>query len=351
MHLKFVFVKVQKNGDATFFYYFCTSIHSKMIKQIRKPVEVEFQHYENAFKEAIHTDNALLKAILAYVRTTKGKELRPVLTLLAAGMFGTVNKDTITAAVSLELLHTASLMHDDVIDQTYERRSKYAVNALWNNRIAILVGDYYLSKSAYITAKMNTRRITTMLSELGCDLSDGELLQVNNERKLLIDESAYLDVIRKKTAKTFAFCTQAGAITADATWEQEENLRLFGENLGMVFQIKDDIFDYFQSGNIGKPTGNDLKEGKMTLPLIFALEIASKEDKRPYMNMIRNRDFTPDNLLRMSLFVGEAGGIQYAEKRMKEFGEMAKKNLEEYPMSPFHESLIGCLEYAMKRTK
>lgn len=322
-----------------------------MIEQIRKPVNKDFLRYEQAFKEAIHTDNVLLKTILAYVRTTKGKELRPILTLLAAGMFGSVNEDTITAAVSLELLHTASLMHDDVVDQTYERRSKFSVNALWNNRIAILVGDYYLSKSAYVTAKMKTRRITTMLSQLGCELSDGELLQVSNERRLQIEESSYLDVIRKKTAMTFAFCTQAGAITVEATAEQEENLRLFGENLGMVFQIKDDIFDYFESGDIGKPTGNDLKEGKMTMPLIFALEHATKDDKRPFLNMIRNRDFTTENLTKMSIFVREAGGIQYAEKRMKEFGEMAKKNIVHYPQSTFHDSLLACLDYAMKRTK
>jgi octaprenyl-diphosphate synthase len=322
-----------------------------MIEKIRKPVDADFLRYELAFDDAIHTENALLKTILAYVRTTKGKELRPILTLLAGGMFGTVNDDTITAAVSLELLHTASLMHDDVVDQTYERRSKFSVNALWNNRIAILVGDYYLSKSAFVTAKMKTRRVTTMLSQLGCDLSDGELLQVSNERKLQIDESAYLDVIRKKTAKTFAFCTQAGAISVDATPEQESNLRLCGENLGMVFQIKDDIFDYFESGSIGKPTGNDLREGKMTLPLIFALEHSTKEERRPFLNMIRNRDFTAQNLIKMSLFVRKAGGIQYAEKRMMDFGEMAKENLAQYPSSPYHESLLLCLDYAMNRTK
>lgn len=322
-----------------------------MIEQIRKPVEQDFQRYEIAFKEAIRTDNTLLNTILAYVRTTKGKELRPVITLLSAGMFGTVNEDTIRAAVSLELLHTASLMHDDVVDQTFERRSKFSVNALWNNRVAILVGDYYLSKSAFITAKMKTRRVTTMLSQLGCDLSDGELLQVSNERKLLIDESAYLDVIRKKTALTFAFCTQAGAISVDASPEDEENLRLFGEHLGMVFQIKDDIFDYFSSSNIGKPTGNDLVEGKMTLPLIFALANSTKAVNRPFLNMIRNRAFNAENLTKMSLFVREAGGIQYAEKRMRDFGDMAKKNLEKYPASAFHDSLLDCLEYAMNRTK
>jgi len=322
-----------------------------MIEKIRKPVEQDFLRYERAFEDAIHTENALLKTILTYVRTTKGKELRPILTLLAAGMFGTISDDTIRAAVSLELLHTASLMHDDVVDQTYERRSKFSVNALWNNRIAILVGDYYLSKSSYITAMMKTRRVTTMLSQLGCDLSDGELLQVSNERKLLIDESAYLNVIRKKTAMTFAFCTQAGAITVDATPEQEENLRLFGENLGMVFQIKDDIFDYFESADIGKPTGNDLKEGKMTLPLIFSLEKSSSSEKQPYLNMIRNRDFTPQNLASMTQFVEKAGGIQYAEKRMSDFGERAKMNLESYSSSPYHASLLGCLDYAMNRKK
>lgn len=322
-----------------------------MIEKIRKPVHQEFLRYEQVFKDTIHTDNALLKSILAYVRTTKGKELRPILTLLAAGMVGSINDDTITAAVSLELLHTASLMHDDVVDQTFERRSKFSVNALWNNRIAILVGDYYLSKSAYITGKMKTRRITTMLSQLGCDLSDGELLQVSNERKLQIDESAYLDVIRKKTAKTFAFCTQSGAITVNATPEEEENLRLFGENLGMVFQIKDDIFDYFQSEDIGKPTGNDLREGKMTLPLIFALEHSTAENKRPFLNMIRNRDYTAQNLIKMSNFVSQAGGISYAERRMREFGEMATMNLSSYPPSPCHYALIDSLKYAMNRSK
>jgi octaprenyl-diphosphate synthase len=322
-----------------------------MIEAIRKPVELDFKRYDTAFKEAIHTDNALLRTILAYVRTTKGKELRPILTLLSAGMFGTINEDTIHAAVSLELLHTASLMHDDVVDQTFERRSKFSVNALWNNRVAILVGDYYLSKSAYITSKMKTRRMNTMISQLGCDLSDGELLQVSNERKLIIDEAAYLDVIRKKTALTFAFCTQSGAISVDATPEQEDDLRLFGEYLGMVFQIKDDIFDYFPSSAIGKPTGNDLKEGKMTLPLIYALANTGKDQNRSIYNMIRNRAFTAQNLIKMSTFVREAGGLLYAEKRMRDFGEMAKDCIAKYPDTPYHQSLIQCLEYAMNRTK
>jgi octaprenyl-diphosphate synthase len=322
-----------------------------MVDQIRKPIETEFRLYEKAFEAALVTDNELLRNILKYVSTTKGKELRPILTLLSAALIGNVNSDAIASAVSLELLHTASLMHDDVVDQTYQRRSKYSVNALWNNKISILVGDYYLSKSARISAQMDNRKVTGMLAQLGCDLSDGELLQVSNERKLQIDETAYLNVIRKKTAQTFAFCTQAGAISANATPESEEKIRLFGEYLGMVFQIKDDIFDYFESKDIGKPTGNDLKEGKMTLPLIFALENASKEASKPFLNMIRNKDFTVDNLKKMSVFVQMNGGINYAEKRMSEFRKMAIATLESFQESPAKKSLLDCLEYAMKRTK
>jgi octaprenyl-diphosphate synthase len=322
-----------------------------MIDQIRKPIEKEFTLYEKAFEEALATDNDLLHNILRYVSSTKGKELRPILTLLSSALVGNLTSDSVASAVSLELLHTASLMHDDVVDQTYQRRSKYSVNALWNNRIAILVGDYYLSKSAYISAQMDNRRVTSMLAQLGCDLSDGELLQVSNEQKLQIDELTYLNVIRKKTAQTFAFCTQAGAISAFATPEQEENLRLFGEYLGMVFQIKDDIFDYFDSDEIGKPTGNDLKEGKMTLPLIFVLGDAPKSQIKPYLNMIRNKDFTVENLRKMSLFVQENGGIDYARKRMLEFGVMAKDTLKSFLDVPAKQALFDCLEYAMKRSK
>lgn len=322
-----------------------------MIDQIRKPIENEFRLYEAAFDEAVKTDNVLLANILKYVRSTRGKELRPILVLLTGALFGKIDTDTIQSAVSLELLHTASLMHDDVVDQTYQRRAKFSVNALWNNKIAILVGDFYLSKSAHISAQMKSRRITPLLAQLGCDLADGELLQLSNERKLQIDEPIYLDVIRKKTAMTFAFCTQAGAISAQATEEEEEQLRLFGEYLGMVFQMKDDIFDYFDSDDIGKPTGNDLKEGKMTLPLIFALNQATHLEAKPILNMIRNKDYTVDNLRNMSRFVLERGGIQYAEKRMQDFKDLAIQTLSGFEDSPAKKALLDCLDFAMMRSK
>jgi len=322
-----------------------------MIDQIKKPIENEILLYEDAFNAAIMTDNTLLAHVLKYVSSTKGKELRPVLVLLSASLLGKINSDSIQAAVSLELLHTASLMHDDVVDQTYQRRSKYSVNALWNNKIAILVGDFYLSKSALISAQMKNNRITTILANLGCDLSEGELLQLSNESKLVIDESAYMAVIKKKTAETFAFCTQAGAISLNANFEQEEKLRMFGEYLGMIFQIKDDIFDYFDSDDIGKPTGNDLKEGKMTLPLIYALQNADKIEQKPILNMIRNKDFTVDNLKNMSSLVQKSGGIQYAELRMKQFKEQAIEALSSFAESPSKKSLLDCLDFAMLRSK
>lgn len=322
-----------------------------MIDQIRKPVEVEFKAYQKAFELAIQTDNFLLGKILQYVRLSKGKELRPIITLLSASLLDRLNEDTITAAVSLELLHTASLMHDDVVDQTFERRSRFSVNALWNNRVAILVGDYYLSKAAYLTRQIKSRNITSLLSKLGCDLSDGELLQVSNEKKLIIDEQEYLHVIKLKTAVTFAFCCQAGAITAEASKEEETQLQLFGEYLGMIFQIKDDIFDYFDSSDIGKPTGNDLKEGKMTLPLIYALEHAPDIQTRSIKNMIRNKDYSSDNLKKLSLFVQEFGGIAYAEKRMMDFKMMAIESLKCFKDSVYKQALLSCLEYAINRNK
>lgn len=321
-----------------------------MIELIRKPIEKEFLEYEKAFDEAIRTESYLLKQVLSYVRKQKGKEIRPHLVLLSSGLIGSITSESIKSAVSLELLHTASLMHDDVVDNTYKRRSGYSVKALWNNKPAILVGDYYLSKSAYISSGICQGRISYLLSELGCDLSEGEMMQLSNERQLIIDEKTYLEVIRKKTARTFAFCTQAGAISANSTPEEEQALMLFGEYLGMIFQLKDDIFDYFAKNAIGKPTSNDLKEGKMTLPLIYALEQSEKSTKKPILNIIRNRDFSHSNLHTINQFVFTKGGVEYAEKRMRDFKELAIHSLDMFPHSTFKQSLMVCVDYFMERT-
>jgi len=320
-----------------------------MIDHIRKPVEKEFDQYEILFDEAIKTDQFKLNKVLNYLKTQKGKEIRPILVLLSAGLFGKITDESIKTAASLEFLHTASLMHDDVVDNTYQRRSGFSVKALWNNKTAILVGDYFLSKSAMLSAKVDRREITSLLAELACDLSVGELMQMSNESRLIIDEKAYYDVIRKKTAKTFAICTSAGAISAGAQSEVASHLYKFGENLGMIFQIKDDIFDYFDSDLIGKPTSNDLKEGKMTLPLIYALKNSDKKVIKPFLNMIRNRDFSKKNLASINVFVKEAGGVKYAEKCMEEFKLLALEELTGFPDSPFKSAMISCVNYFMLR--
>lgn len=320
-----------------------------MIDQIRKPVEKEFDQYEKLFDESIWTDQFTLKMVLNYLRSQKGKEIRPVIVLLSAGLCGKITEESIKSAVSLEFLHTASLMHDDVVDNTYQRRSGFSVKALWNNKSAILVGDYFLSKSAMISAQINNRRITSLLANLACDLSVGELMQMSNESRLIIDEEAYYEVIKKKTAKTFAFCTSAGAISADAEPEAVEHLYKYGEYLGMIFQIKDDIFDYFDSDLIGKPTSNDLKEGKMTLPLIFALKNSDKKEAKPYLNIIRNKDFDQKNLSSINIFVKEAGGVKYSEKRMEDYKLLALDELAGFPDNPYKQSLISCVNYFMFR--
>lgn len=342
--------KSTKKRRSRIFLLFLCSYWNDMIELIRKPIAKEFLDYEKAFDEAIHTESYLLKQVLNYVKKQKGKEIRPHLVLLSSGLIGSITSESIKSAVSLELLHTASLMHDDVVDNTYKRRSGYSVKALWNNKPAILVGDYYLSKSAYISSGICQGRISFLLAELGCDLSEGEMMQLSNERQLIIDEETYLEVIRKKTARTFAFCTQAGAVASMATPEEELALTRFGEYLGMIFQIKDDIFDYFAKNAIGKPTSNDLKEGKMTLPLIYALEKASKSVKKPFLNIIRNRDFSLANLQLINQFVFNMGGVEYAEKRMSDFKELAVKSLESFPSNAYKESLLVCVDYFMKRS-
>jgi len=321
-----------------------------MIELIRKPIAKEFLEYEKAFDDAIRTESYLLKQVLNYVKKQKGKEIRPHLVLLSSGLIGSITSESIKSAVSLELLHTASLMHDDVVDNTYKRRSGYSVKALWNNKPAILVGDYYLSKSAFISSGICQGRISYLLAQLGCDLSEGEMMQLSNERQLVIDEDTYLDVIRKKTARTFAFCTQAGAISSNALPEAEKALTLFGENLGMIFQLKDDIFDYFAKNAIGKPTSNDLKEGKMTLPLIYALDQSSKTEKKPFLNIIRNRDFSHTNIQSINQFVFDMGGVQYAEKRMRDFKDMAIHSLEMFPDNAYKQALMVCVDYFIQRT-
>ena len=321
-----------------------------MIDRIKHPIETEFAQYEKLFLETVQTNQYLLDKILQYVRSQKGKQVRPILLLLSAGMVGQISTESIQAAVSLELLHTASLMHDDVVDDTYKRRSGFSVKALWNNKAAILSGDYFLAKSALVSAQMQNSRVSTLLAEMAVELADGELLQMSNESRLVIDEEVYLEVIRKKTAAMFAFCTQVGALSAGASSEDELHLRAYGTYLGMIFQMKDDIFDFRSGSDVGKPTSNDLKEGKMTLPMIFALQKAGKRASAPILNILRNRAYTSINLERINRFVDQYQGIAYTESKMLEYKEKALMELNSFKQSPYKQALVDSVEYFIRRS-
>jgi len=278
-----------------------------------------------------------------------GKKLRPILTILAAKLFGEINNTTLYGAFSLELLHTASLVHDDVVDDTMERRGRPSVNARWTNKVAVLSGDYILSKSLHSATTTQNLRILEAISTIGMILPDGELLQLANTKQSAISEEEYLTIIKKKTAMLFATCTEVGGLSVEVDEKSLEHLKKYGEYLGMCFQIKDDIFDYYEDVNIGKPTGNDVRDDKLTLPLIYAIKYSSGKERDEIVQIIDTKDFTTDNINKIMLFAHENGGVDYAIKRMDYYKEMAIKELAELPENSIKTSLIECVEYVAER--
>ena len=318
------------------------------IDNIRKPILTEMQMFEQTFAEALSTDNPMLESVNEYVLKKSGKQLRPMLTILSAKLCGEVNQTTLHGALSLELLHTASLIHDDVVDDTLERRGKPSINARWTNKIAILSGDYILSKSLGSATKTNNLEILKAIASIGMQLSDGELLQLVNETFSETSEKKYFNIIRKKTALLFSTCAEVGGMSVKADDEALLHLRNFGEYLGICFQIKDDIFDYSENTNIGKPTGNDIRDGKMTLPLIYALNSTGKE-RDQVLAMLDNKDFTPENIKYITLFTHKAGGVKYATEQMEIYKNKAIEELNSFADSEVKKSLILCAEYAGSR--
>ena len=241
------------------------------LQQIKLPIDKEFEEFRRLFDSSLQSSNSLLSEVLSYIKQRNGKMMRPILALLIAKLFGEINDSTLHAALSLELLHTASLVHDDVVDESTERRGQLSVNAVFNNKVAVLTGDYLLATALVEVGMTRNYGIIDIVSKLGQDLAEGELLQLSNVSNPEYSEDIYFDVIRKKTAVLFAACMKAGALSVGAGDEKAEYARLFGEYIGLCFQIKDDIFDYYESKEIGKPTGNDMLEGKLTLPALYAL--------------------------------------------------------------------------------
>ena len=320
--------------------------------KIEQPVAEAFKRFNEEFAASLKSEEGRLQSAIDFILSSSGKHIRPLLVLLAAKACGEVTNNTINAAVFLELLHTATLIHDDVIDETKQRRGVPSLNAIFDNRVSVLVGDYVLSTALIRSIQTGNLKIVGIVSDLGRVLSEGEIKQLETAEESVIDEACYMQVIQKKTARLLSACTEIGAISADASDEMVKKCREFGEYLGYCFQMKDDIFDYFKEMNIGKPTGNDIREGKVTLPLLYALRTApSKEMSEHYIKIIQNKEFSTENVEALITFAKENGGIEYAELRMKEYRDKAIEVLMTMPESDARESLIQLADYILERKK
>jgi octaprenyl-diphosphate synthase len=320
------------------------------VKEMMKPIDAEMSEFEVRFRQSMKSKVPLLDKITHYMIRRKGKQMRPMFIFLTAKMLGEMNDRAYDAASLVELLHTATLVHDDVVDDANERRGFFSVNALWKNKIAVLVGDYMLSKVLLLSIEKNNVRLLEIVARAVREMSEGELLQIEKARRLDITEEIYFEVIRQKTASLIATCCEAGAISVDRE-DMAPTMQKFGELVGLAFQIKDDIFDYGTPGNIGKPTGLDIRERKMTLPLIYTLNTASKEVKRELINIVKNHNEEPRYVNRAIQLVTESGGIEYAHKKMMELKEEALALITDIPDSEAKRSIVALVEYTTQREK
>ena len=319
---------------------------------IKRPIKADLERFVNLFEKSLTHDYGLLAQVLDHIRQRAGKRMRPMLILLMAKHFGGITDATQYAAVGLELLHTASLVHDDVVDDSAERRGQSSVNAEYNNKVAVLVGDYILSTALLNVALTDNQIIVKRLAELGRTLASGEILQLSNIQNTEISEDVYYDVIIQKTAALFEACCTIGALSAGGSDEDIEKASLFGRNLGIMFQIKDDIFDYSQSSEIGKPTGNDMAEGKLTLPVIYALNSTGNDNMRALAMKVKDRTVTPDEITMLVDFTKKNGGIEYAEKRMNDFSVLCKDYVAQHVVDQdVRDSLYAYIDYIVNRNK
>lgn len=319
---------------------------------IKKPIERELQDFIFMFNESLYHDDGMLSQALLHIRNRAGKRMRPMLILLMAKNFGVVTNTTQCAAVGLELLHTASLVHDDVVDESSERRGQASVNAVYNNKVAVLVGDYILSTALLYVSRTHSEQIVQYLARLGQTLSDGEILQLSNIQNHDLSEDVYYEVIKQKTAALFEACAAMGALSANAGEEAVDAAKKFGQNLGIIFQIRDDIFDYFDSPDIGKPTGNDMAEGKLTLPVIYAINSTGDEEMKSLALKVKDHTVSKDEIARLVDFTKLHGGIDYAEKRMNDFHKEALSFLDDYVADvDIRASLSAYLDFIILRNK
>jgi octaprenyl-diphosphate synthase len=320
------------------------------INNIKSPITQELDLFEIKFREAMKSNVPLLDTIMTYIVKRKGKQVRPMFVFLSAKLFNGINDSTYRAASLVELLHTATLVHDDVVDDSDERRGFFSVNALWKNKIAVLVGDYLLSKGLLLSVKNKDYHLLEIVSESVEAMSEGELLQIEKTRNLNLSEEVYYDIIRKKTASLIASCCAIGAASAGANAEQVEQMRLFGEKIGIAFQMKDDLLDYGDS-DIGKPTGIDLKEKKLTLPIIYTINNADSSTRNFIINTIKNHNNNKKKVAEVIKYVNEHDGINYTRNAMERYKNEALTLLANVSDSPYKENLKELVGYVIDRTK
>lgn len=321
------------------------------IDLIKQPVEKELEEFRGLFEDSLTSTDPLLGEVLAYIKKRSGKMMRPILVMLTAKLFGTLNESTFHAALSLELLHTASLVHDDVVDESDKRRGQSSVNAIYNNKVSVLVGDYMLATSLKHAALTGKVELVELVASLGQELSEGEILQLGNIGKEDFSEEAYFDVIRKKTAALFKASSQSGAVSVEAIQEDVKKAGLLGEMIGIAFQIKDDIFDYFESPELGKPTGNDMLEGKLTLPALHVLNQTGDDSLKQTALKIRSLEASKEEIAAFVEIVKERGGIEYATRMMYEFRDKALALVPASADSNLKEALIAYIDYVIERNK
>jgi len=320
------------------------------IDEIKKPIAAEIDVFESKFKASMYSSVPLLDRITHYIVKRKGKQIRPMFVFFSAGLCGGINESTHRGAALVELLHTATLVHDDVVDNSYQRRGFFSINALWKNKIAVLVGDYLLSKGLLLSLDNNDFHLLKIVSEAVKQMSEGELLQIEKVRKMDVGEPIYYEVIRQKTASLIASCCACGAASAGADAETIEKMRLFGEKIGIAFQIKDDMFD-FGVDDVGKPLGIDIKEKKITLPLIYALNKAGKSDRKNIVNLVKNHNEDAKSVAEIIRFVKDSGGLSYAETQMAKYQEEAFVILNTFPPNEFRMGLEQLVRFTTERKK
>jgi octaprenyl-diphosphate synthase len=321
------------------------------IEKIQFPIKKEMSEFEDIFKASMKSKVPLLNLITNYILRRKGKQMRPMFVFLSAKLNGNTTKETHTAASLIELLHTASLIHDDVVDESYERRGFFSINALWRSKIAVLMGDYLLAKGLLLSVENKTYDLLEIVSEAMREMSEGELLQIQLSRTMHINREQYFEIIRKKTATLISACCACGAKSVGSDDSAVKKMKLFGEYVGISFQIKDDLFDYLAKNLIGKPTGNDIKEKKLTLPLIYALENATKNERHHILHTIKRHRKNTEKIKAVIAFVISKGGLEYATQSMYEYRDKALDLLSDYPDSQIKQSLTELVNYTIERNK